>query len=82
VLSRAQRQLAHKNIVSFIDSVFISAHSKQAFQSAADEVYILMEHCSGSFTAERTHMWRLCISSRLALRADGAPHLTHQARSW
>jgi hypothetical protein len=66
--------------VSFIDSVVISAHSKQAFQSAADEVYILMEHCSGSFTDARA--W-LCVSSRLALRADGAPHLTfHQARSW
>jgi hypothetical protein len=44
----AQRQLSHKNIVSFIDSAIISAHSKQAFQSAADEVYILMENCSGS----------------------------------
>jgi hypothetical protein len=47
--------------VSFIDSVIISAHSKQAFQSAADEVYILMEHCSGSFTTARACVASLCL---------------------
>jgi serine/threonine protein kinase len=51
-----QRQLSHKNIVSFIDSAIISAHSKQAFQSAADEVYILMENCSGSIIAPLVHV--------------------------
>jgi hypothetical protein len=69
--------------VSFIDSVIISAHSKQAFQSAADEVYILMEHCSGSFTTARACGVSVSHRASRCVLADGAPHLTpHQARSW
>ncbi len=47
---KSQKQLSpHKNVVEFIGSTVIKADSKQAFQSEADEVYILMEYCSGKF---------------------------------
>lgn len=49
-----QKRLAHKNIVSFIDSTVIKAESKQAFQSGADEVCILMEYCSGIYLHTRS----------------------------